>query len=376
MNKTGDNFFFFLTLAVTFVLLEHNGTEPLFILAYAAIPFLIIWCYKKPNYLLIVIYLLLIGTLGRYTRYFRENYASDTLLAIRDYIGYFVHGKNVYKEIIWANAGLTPFTYLPFTIFWYLPAYILHIDFRFFEMLVSCLVPIAFFLYSKLKATWQALPFLAIVSVTPFLLDLSADGSNDNSAIFLLLFALLLFSYGIKKKNKVSFVISAFVFACSASFKHYIFFFLPFFIPYLLQLRNLPITTKKYVAIFLGSAALITGPFVLASPLGFFKSLFFIEYGNYHKLWGWNIWVALNGLFLWTPTDQFIWVVRTVLTITTIIVLFVFVKTKTLKSVILCTVVTMFVYLAFSKWTTFAYFTFLVPLLCLIPLEDLEQKKA
>ncbi|MEK7587206.1 MAG: hypothetical protein AAB457_00040 [Patescibacteria group bacterium] len=124
---------FWTTITMAFVLLVHNGTEPLFLVAMALLPVLIFqFLYKKTLWPLAV-YLIIFGLLGRYTRYFRQTYASDTLLAIQDHIGYFLAGKNVYEQVVMAQSGPTPFTYLPFSLFWYLPARLLTIDLRFFR---------------------------------------------------------------------------------------------------------------------------------------------------------------------------------------------------------------------------------------------------
>ncbi|MEK7129809.1 MAG: hypothetical protein AAB803_02205, partial [Patescibacteria group bacterium] len=112
MKKDHDGMFW-TTVTVAFVLLVHNGREPIFLIALALLPILALLFLRKPNLLAIVIYLLIVGALGRYTRYYRETYASDTLLAIRDHIGYFLAGKNVYDQVVMAQAGPTPFTYLP-----------------------------------------------------------------------------------------------------------------------------------------------------------------------------------------------------------------------------------------------------------------------
>jgi len=191
---------FWTTITISFVLLVHNGREPVFLIALAILPILIVLFLRKPNLLPIAIYLLIFGALGRYTRYFRQTYASDTLLAIKDHIGYFLAGKNVYEQIVMAQSGPTPFTYLPFSLFWYLPARLLSIDLRWFEMLVSALVAPLVLMYGRILKTWKHLPVVAVVALTPFLLDLSADGSNDNSAIFLLLAALALFLAHLHRK--------------------------------------------------------------------------------------------------------------------------------------------------------------------------------
>ena len=225
---------FWTTITISFVLLVHNGREPVFLIALAILPILIVLFLRKPNLLPIAIYLLIFGALGRYTRYFRQTYASDTLLAIKDHIGYFLAGKNVYEQIVMAQSGPTPFTYLPFSLFWYLPARLLSIDLRWFEMLVSALVAPLVLMYGRILKTWKHLPVVAVVALTPFLLDLSADGSNDNSAIFLLLAALALFVRGTVKKLDKATVLSAIVLGLAASFKHYMAFFLIFFLPYIM----------------------------------------------------------------------------------------------------------------------------------------------
>ena len=155
---------------------------------------------------------------------------SDVLPAIQDYIGYFLSGKNVYKEIIMVQNGPAPFNYLPFALLWYLPARLVFLDLRFMEMIVASFVPLLYFLYGKLKGTWQPLPIVAVLALSPFILDLSSDGSNDNSAVFLLLTALVLFMYAQARNKKMSAILSALVLTAFTMFKHYSAFFLIFFL--------------------------------------------------------------------------------------------------------------------------------------------------
>ncbi len=364
---------FWTTIVVSFVLLIHNGTEPLFLSAYAGIALLIAIFLVKKSLWPLVLYLLVFGFFGRYTRYFRETYASDTLLAIRDYIGYFLAGKNVYREIIWAQSGLTPFTYLPFSLLWYIPAQILSVDLRFFEMMVSGLVPVLVFMYGYIKKQWAMLPVVAVVSLTPFLLDLSSDGSNDNSAIFLLLSALVFLVLSVKRKSSRWAIVSAVGMGLAFSFKHYLAFFAIFFVPFLLTSKQfLPIPHKKYLVIMVATIGIICLPFILASPTGFWKSLFFIEIGNFHTTWGWNIWVALRDGVGITATKQQMWLVRTAGTAIVTLGFWKFYKLQTLGRVYVATALTLLVYLIFSNWTTYAYFTFLVPVFALAAIEEIS----
>ncbi len=373
-NQTAS--IFWTTITITFVLLIHNGTEPLFIAAYAFLAVLIALFLFKQNLWPFVIYLFIFGAFGRYTRYVRQTYASDTLLAIRDYIGYFLAGKNVYQQIIWAQSGLTPFTYLPFGLFWYLPAQILTIDLRFFEMIISAFVPLEIFLYGRLKKNWNILPVFAVVALTPFLLDLSADGSNDNSAIFLLLLSLLFFLQSVDRKSAKWAIGSAVVLGFALTFKHYLAFFAIFFVPFLWQAKQfLPISHKKYLLYSALTMGLVSLPFIIASPIGFWKSLFFIEIGNFHTTWGWNIWVALRDSWGLVFTKQQMWLVRTIGTGALALGLFKFFRLQNLTRVCIASGLTMLVYLILSNWTTYAYFSFLVPLFALAAITSNHNAK-
>lgn len=365
-KKEDSDWIFWTAIIISFVLIEHNGVEPLFLLAFTLIPFLILIFYYKKSFNLLIIYLLAIAIFGRYTRYFRETYASDALLAIRDYIGYFIHGKNVYKEMIMSQSGLAPFSYLPFSLFWYLPAYIFKIDLRFFEMLISSLVPVLILIYGKVLKTIKILPLFTVVSLTPFLLDLSADGSNDNSAIFILLLSIVLFVCSIKNKSHFLAIISAIILGLASSFKHYVFFYLLFFIPYIYQNKKLlAISSKRYIFYTLLTILVVSGPFILSEPQGFFRSLSFNELTNWHKIWGWNIWVVLRDVLHVSFSTQQIWFVRTVISIITTLLLFRYFRLNSFNKVFVASGILMFIYLVFSQWTTYAYFTFLIPLLAL-----------
>ena len=376
MKKTKENLasIFWATIAVVFVQLVHNGREPLYLIALTAIPLLVGLFYFKRSLFPLAIYLLLIGIFGRYTRYYRQNYASDTLLATRDYIGYMLAGKNVYKELIMTNFGLTPFSYLPASLFWYLPAYIATIDLRFFEMIIATLVPIAFFIYGRMTKSWFFLPLLAVVATTPFLLDLSADGSNDNSGTFLLLVALIFFRLAVKKKNIRQFYISAVLLAIAAAFKHYVFFLLTFFLPYIFVLRkSFPRVAVRFFLLFFGTIGLISLPFILGAPTGFLRALSYVELRPTYPIWGWNIWAALRDGFGVILPVQTMWMIRLMTTIGTVLIILKVMSYRRLWETYLGAVMTMFVYLVLSWWTTYSHFTFVVPLIGLLTIAHTDD---
>lgn len=353
---------------VIFVLLEHNSAEPLFLFAFSILPLLIFLFLYKRSFYSIVLYLLIFGALGRYIQYFSANYGSDVLPTIKDFMGYFLAGKNVYDNYVMTAMGSTPFSYLPFEIFWYLPARLFTVDLRFFEMLVSSSVPIVFFLIGFITNKWKMLPFLAVISLTPFLIDLSSDGSNDNSAIFILLVSIFFLIYSMKKNSRKAAVISAIVLGLSMSFKQYVFFYLIFFLPFILKMKKqLQIKPRSYLLITGLVFGIIFLPFILNSPLGFYKSVVFVGGDNIHGVWGWNIWVALKAIAISLPVQQIL-IIRSFVTFTTIIILYRFYSLTSLGKVLTSSSLTLLVFLVFSNWTTYAYFTFIIPLFCLIPL--------
>lgn len=369
MKKEEYEWIFWTTLGIIFVLLEHNSTEPLFLYAFSLLPLLILLFVYKRSLYVIVLYLLVVGSIGRYTRYFRGNYASDTLIAVKDFIGYFLAGKGIYENNVMTATGVTPFNYLPFAIFWYLPARLLTIDLRFFEMAISCLVPVIFSFIGLLTNKWRMLPLLAIISLTPFLLDLSADGSNDNSAIFILLVSVFFLVYSLNKKSKRSAIISAISLGLSISFKQYSFFYLIFFIPFILKMKiNLPIHPRFYLLTTFLTFGAISLPFIISSPSGFYNSVVFVGGNNNHGIWGWNIWVALKESLNFSLPIQQILLIRSVSTLTTIILLYLIYPLTSLGRVFFASSFSFLVFLILSNWTTYAYFTFLIPLLLLIPL--------
>lgn len=363
-TKNDKEWIFWTIIVISFVLIVHNSADPLFIIALTVMPLLILLFYYKKSFYPLILCILVVGALGRNMQYYTSAYGSDALPAVRDFIGYFVNGKNVYKEMIMAQSGLTPFTYLPFSLFWYLPAYILNIDLRFFEMLVSSLVPVLILIYGKVLKTMRILPLFTVVSLTPFLIDLSADGSNDNSTIFILLSSIILFTYSVKNKSRFFAILSAIILGFAASFKHHVFFYLLFFLLYIYENRDLlPISSKSYIVYILLTIFIVSGPFIVLAPQGFFRSLSFIELTNWHRTWGWNIWVALrDGLHISFSTQQ-MWGVRTAVSLATVFLLFRYFRLDSFNKVFVASGITMLVYLVFSQWTTHAYFTFLIPLL-------------
>lgn len=358
---------FWTTLAVAFVLLVHNGATPLFLIAYSLIPILILLFYYKKSLWPLSLYLLIFGFLGRYTRYFRQNYASDVLLVTRDFVGYLLAGISPYQTQVYSAKGLTPFIYLPFEPLWYFPAQIMDIDLRFFEMIIACLVPVTIFLYLRLIKKWTGLPLLAVVSLTPFLLDLSADGSNDNSAIFLLLVSILLLIYSIKAKKRKLSLLSAIVLGLALSFKHYVWFYFIFLAAFLWQKKKwLPINSKKYLLLSLIPLGFFLILFV-SSPCAFIKSLDYIESRPGHPLWGWNLWKALEKHFVFSIEK--IRLLRLFSTLAAVLASIKLIKINKFSKIFVGTSLSLLVYLILSPWTTYAYFTFLIPLMALAAIE-------
>lgn len=362
-NKPDEERIFWSTVVTIFVLLIHNGSEPFFLFAYATILLLVVFFYFKKSLYPIMLYILLVGVVGRITQYYHSTYGSDTLLAVRDFVGYFVHGFNVYKEMTMSSTGLQPFTYLPFSLFWYLPAYAFKMDLRFFEMLVSCFVPILLAFYGRIIKNLQIIPVLAVISLAPFLIDLSADGSNDNSAIFILLLSVLSYIYALKNRSRNVSILSAVILGLAASFKHYVFFYVLFFFIYLIQSKKiLPISGERYIFYTISTIVIVSGPFIISEPEGFLRSLAFIQSPAGHETWGWNIWVALRDAFQVLLTTTQMAQIRMVFTLSTIFLFFRYFRLNVLNRVFVASGMTLLVYLVFSQWTTHAYFTFLLPL--------------
>ena len=217
------------------------------------------------------------------------------------------------------------------------------------------------------------MPLLAIVATTPFLLDLSADGSNDNSGTFLLLVALIFFRLAVKKKNIRQFYISAVLLAVSAAFKHYVFFLLTFFLPYVFMLGKSWHASRRFFLFFFGTIGLISLPFIFGAPTGFLRALSYVELRPTYPIWGWNIWAALRDGFGIILSVQSMWIVRLVGTIGTALVILKVMSFRRLWETYLGAVMTMLVYLVLSWWTTYAHFTFLVPLIGLLAIEHADD---
>lgn len=360
---------FWVTILVSFVSVVHGGMNSFSILALSLfLPLIIVFQFKK-SLLPLALYLIIFGALGRYSRYFRQNYGSDVLMATRDFVGLLLAGKHPYRELVFTDRGLTPFIYLPFEIFWYLPAQVSSVDLRFFEMIISCLVPIQILLYGFLLKKREILPFLSLVSLTPFLMDLSADGSNDNSVVFILLASVLLLVWSRQKKSQKLAILSSIILGWGLAFKQYFYFYFFFLALFLWSKKKyLAIDSRKYLFISLAMATLIIGPLALTEPTGFLRSQSFIESRPEHIIWGWNFWSAVKNYVLFS--DATIYFTRLAATLATILFSLYFIKLDRFYKVLRGAALTFFVFLILSKWTTYAYFTFLTPLFCLGAIND------
>lgn len=165
--------------------------------------------------------------------------------------------------------------------------------------------------------------------------------------------------------------ISAILFGIAATFKHHAFFLLIFFLPYIFALKNRwPRAAARFLLVCIGTAGAISLPFILTAPAGFLRALSYVEVFVPHPVWGWNIWAALQDGWGLKPPVQVIWFIRLIGTMSTAIIILSRKSWQRLWKTYLGAATTMFVYLVLSWWTTYAYFTFLIPLIGLTAIES------
>ena len=62
-KKEDKNWIFWTTIIISFVLIEQNSADPLFITALTIMPFLVLLFYYKKSFYPLILYILIIGIL-------------------------------------------------------------------------------------------------------------------------------------------------------------------------------------------------------------------------------------------------------------------------------------------------------------------------
>jgi uncharacterized membrane protein SirB2 len=214
--------------------------------------------------------------------------------------------------------------------------------------------------------SWSvALPALALYAGSPNLVILATDGSNDTGTGALVLLALLVLAWAVERGlDDASLVLAGILGALAIASKQVSLPLLAMPVIYLLRRHGWRPTTR-YLVGALGLLLVISLPFMVLGPGTYVRGLLsFI--GAHRDLYGWNIWTLAQGLG-WTPWDeQPATVLNAVLSAIALLVAVVL-PYRSLAGAVLAGVVVTLVVLLTARWTTYAYFALLAPVVLALP---------
>jgi uncharacterized membrane protein len=236
---------------------------------------------------------------------------------------------------------------------------------QFTEFLLAAGAMAGFVLLGATVSWMVALPALAVYAAAPNLVLLATDGSSDTGTGALVLLAIIAVGWGVERGvDDASVLLAGMVGALAVSTKQIALPIILGLAIYLLRRHG----WRPAVRYVVGAAAvllLVSLPFLILGPIAYLRGLVsFI--GVHSDIYGWNIWALARGLGL-TPWDQG---PATVLNVTLSVIALVSVAAlpiRHLSAALLAGVVATLVILLSARWTTYAYFAMLAPVVLAMP---------
>ena len=327
------------------------------------------WWWNEP--VLVVAYLLLGGVLLRLVDFPPGGAGgSDVLAAVNEGIGVVLGGGNPYDHVYQATrpAG-QPMPYPPGALLIHLPGH-LWSGLYGVQMTEVVLATSAMLLLALLGSVAGSLalatPAVALYAGLGNLVNLSVDGSNDTGAGALLLAALVALAWALRRDARPMELAAAGLLAGVAlSMKQSA---LPLAVlpaAYLWWTRGRP-ATVPYLGGLVALVALVWLPFLAMGPAAFVGRLASFS-GVHTDVYGWNVWTFAQSIG-WPVAD-----VATAGTITILVgglalVIALVMPYRRLAAAVLAAVgVTLAAFFA-ARWTTYAYFAMLAPVVLAIPM--------
>ncbi len=330
-------------------------------------------------------YLVALGLLIRLAYLAQRGIGSDVLSVTWEAIDVTLDGGNPYTHV-YANsipAGQNPFAYPPGNMLYYLPGYLLG-DIRATEIFSAAIVLLGLGWAAWMIRNDWPVAAMGVYAAAPPLIALATDNSNDTSAGALLFASAFLLLLAKRQSNTWLLVFSALLMGETLAFKPYTAPFWPFLVAYLASQRwplswstggNRTLAVPAWLAYAAASAgfvALVTLPFFLWSPESFVDSLTAWSDVKIHPIAGWNVWAFLASWQGWNAEgalgDQLPRIDVALMLIAIVIGLLLGVRRP--SRALLFGAGTWFVLMFFARWTTYAYFAGVAPLVLLIPFAD------
>ena len=314
----------------------------------------------------VVAYCLAGGFLLRWVDFFPGG-GSDVLPVTNEAIATALSGGNPYAHYYLSEQPpASNFPYPPFELLLHLPGYLVGglAGVRFTEVAAALLVIVLFAWLARTVSMGAALPAMALYAALPNLVNLSVDASNDTSTGAVLLIAVLAAAWAFRRPgNAWAMVVAGLAAAAALGTKQTT-------APVVLMLAVFAWQRLGWAAAlrYAGAAAIalavLAAPFVVMDPARFVTSM--TDLLLHQDVYGWNIWVFARSM-QWPVADvhtaAVIGGVATVVAALAAVVL----RYGRLSSAVVAGVLLTLVLLLTARWTAYAYFAVLAPVVLVRP---------
>ena len=293
---------------------------------------------------------------------------SDVLAAVNEALDVWFGGGNPYDHVYQMTrpAG-QPMPYPPGALLVHLPGFLVSglAGVQFTEFVLAAAAMAGFVILGASVSWIAALPALAVYASAPNLVLLATDGSSDTGSGAMLLLAVLAVAWAVDRGlDDASMFLAGIAGALAVSTKQIALPIVLVLAVYLLRRYGWR-PAARYAAAGAAILLLISLPFLIAGPPAYLRGLLsFI--GVHQDIYGWNIWTLAQGLGLTPWEQQPATVLNAVLSAIALLVAVVL-PYRSLAGAVLAGVVVTLVMLLTARWTTYAYFALLAPVVLALP---------
>ncbi|HYM51919.1 MAG TPA: hypothetical protein VEW45_00355 [Candidatus Dormibacteraeota bacterium] len=358
--------FLYLLLAGRSIDLLGSPSRMGLVLAWAAVA-AAFWLTGRAS--VVVAYLVIGGLLMRWVELPAGGAGpSDVLAAINEAIAVWFGGGNPYDHFYEATrpAG-QPMPYPPGALLVHLPGYAASglAGVQLTEFVLAGVAMVALAALGTTVSWLAALPALAIYAGASNLVLLATDGSNDTGVGALVLIAIIALGWSIDHGLDDASLMLAGIWAALAVSSKQIALPLVLVLAIYLVRRHGWRPARRYLAAAGAILLLISIPFLLQGPVTYVEGLFRFV-GVHEDIYGWNIWAFAQGMG-WTPWDQGPATILNVVVSAIALLALLVLPLRRPSGALLAGVAALLVVLLSARWTTYAYFALLAPVVLALP---------
>jgi len=331
------------------------------------------------------VYLLLLGVITRYL-FMDRGLGSDVLPVTDAAIDRLFGGGNPYGQIYVAPPGTgNAFAYPPGNLLYYVPGFLLD-NVRATEVFSSGVVLAGLAWVAWLTRDDWPVATMGLYAAAPPLILLATDGSNDTSAGALMFVSVLLLLVAKRRSNGWVLFLAALMMGEALAFKQHVLPFWPLLVAYVASqpwLLSIPAWGKRslsvpawilYATVCVVYVGAVSLPFFIASPSAFLDDVVFVSRFSPTALGidGWNVWSFMLRWQGWNADDALgdalVPIDLGVMIAAVLAGLIAGVKRP--SRALLFGACAWFLVMLFARWTTYASFAAVAPVVLLIPFAD------